>query len=168
MKLPKFFRKLTIVSIWPFVGSIIAIIILLIISGGNLSEPMLSIITGVMIVAGVSFVTMIGSIIADPLVRAIENALLRQFGQPATATVLEFYGIKMGTDKGRTLYDGVRVKVEVHPSEGGSFESVAEDTSDEVWMQLQNGATFPVKYDPRTREVAFVKPKKMKTKKYDF
>jgi len=33
---------------------------------------------------------------------------------------------------------------------------------------LRQGESFPVKYDPRTKEVALVMPRKMKPKRKDF
>ena len=103
------------------------------------------------------------------LVCIIENALLRWFGQPATATVLDFHGIKTGNNRYTgNEYNGVRVKLEVHTPEGGSFVNVAEDSS-AVGEQLEEGKSYPVKYDPLTKEVALVAmPKQPKPKEKDF
>ena len=100
------------------------------------------------------------------LVCIIENALLRWFGQPATATVLDFHGIKTGNNRYTgDEFNGVRVKLEVHLPNGESFVNVAEDTTD-VGLQLREGESFPVKYDPLTKEVALVAmPKQPKEKK---
>ena len=123
---------------------------------------MLATVSGIL--AGLSYFTFMG---AATLVRIIENAVLRRFGQPATATVLDFHGIKTGTWHGHTTYGGMRAKLEVHPPDGGSFVAVAEDTFD-VGLQLQMGESLPVKYDPLTKEVALMMPKQPKTKEKDF
>jgi hypothetical protein len=114
------------------------------------------------LLAGLSFCTfMFGA----PLVRIIENVLLRQFGKPATATVLESYDITSGNGRKRT-YAGTRYKLEVSLPDGGSFEGVAEDGVD---AGLGQGISFPVKYDPRTKDVARLVTKLRKEKKtYDF
>jgi len=96
--------------------------------------------------AGLSFGTfMFGA----PLVRIIENAPLRQFGQLATAIVLESYDITSGSGRKRT-YGGTRYKLEVHLPDGGSYVGVAEDSVD---AGLEQGSSFPVQYDPLTKDV---------------
>jgi len=159
MKLPQFIRKLVPLSIVVFVLSCIAFGFLLI-----SPWPWLAAVS--VVLAGISYIIFMG---AATLVRIIENALLRQFGQPATATVLDFYGIKTGTSHGWTTYGGVRVKLEVHPPDGGSFEAIAEDSYD-ISLQLREGGSVPVKYDPGTKEVALVMPRvtKEKVKEKDF
>jgi len=153
MKLPQLIRKLVPLSIAVFVLSCIAFSFLIV-----SPWPWLTAVS--VVLAGISYVIFMG---AATLVRIIENAFLRRFGQPATATVLDFYGIKTGTWHGHTTYGGTRVKLEVHPPDGGSFEAVAEDTFD-VGLQLQMGESLPVKYDPLTKEVALMMPKQPKTK----
>jgi hypothetical protein len=105
---------------------------------------------------------------AASLVRIIENAHLRRFGQPATAKVLDLHWIKTGQYSWGNMYNNVRVKLEVRLPDGGSFEAVAEDTTD-VSEQLEEGKSYPVKYDPLTKEVALVAmPKQPKPKEKDF
>jgi hypothetical protein len=163
MKLPKFFRKLGSISIPIFLVSLFASGILGIVLINNLSGP-LTVVMGVMlIVMGVSFVTMIGSIIAAPLARIIENAILRQFGEPASATVLETYDITSGSGPRGGQYLGTRFKLDVHPSRGGPFVGVAEDVLRGMTF-IDAGDNVSVKYDPYTKEVALVMPKKMKIK----
>jgi hypothetical protein len=157
MKLPQLIRKLVPVSIAVFVISFIAFIFFF-----GTEWNFLAIVSGVL--AGLSYVTFMG---AATLVRVIENAVLRRFGQPATATVLDFHGIKTGTWHGHTTYGGMRAKLEVHHPDGESFIAVAEDTFD-VGLQLRQGETLHVKYDPRTKEVALVMPRQPKTKEKDF
>jgi hypothetical protein len=157
LKLPQLIRKFVPVSIAIFVVSFTSVFFF-----GAARLNLLATVSGVL--AGLSYITFMG---AATLVRIIENALLRRFGQPATATVLDFHGIKTGTRHGHTKYGGMRAKLEVHPPDGGSFIAVAEDAYD-VGLQLGIGESFPVKYDPRTKEVALVMPKKMKTKRKDF
>ena len=157
MKLPQLIRKLVPISIAVFVVSFIAAIFFF-----GTQWNLLATMSGVL--AGLSYITFMG---AATLVRIIENAVLRRFGQPAIATVLDFHGIKTGTWHGHTTYGGMRAKLEVHPPDGGSFVAVAEDTFD-VGLQLRQGETLHVKYDPRTKEVALVMPRQPKTKKEDF
>jgi hypothetical protein len=157
MKLPQLIRKLIPFSIAVFVVSFIATIFFF-----GTQWNLLATVSGVL--AGLSYVTFMG---AATLIRIIENAILRRFGQPATATVLDFYGIKTGTWHGHTTYGGMRAKLEVHPPDGGSFVAVAEDTYD-VGLQLRMGGIFPVRYDPRTKEVALVMPRQPKMKEKDF
>ncbi len=155
MKLPQFIRNLVPVSIAIFVISFIAIFFF---SAADLN--LLAIISG--IIAGLSYFTFMG---AATLIRVIENALLRQFGQPATAKVLDFRGIKTGTRHGHTMYGGMRAKLEVIPLKGETFIAVAEDSYD-IGLQLEVGKLLPVKYDPLTREVALaISPKTVKKSK---
>ena len=167
MKLPEFFHKLGSISIPIFVVSLLATIALGVFFTGSLSGPMIAVKIVLLIAAGVSFVTMIFSIIVAPQIRVVENAVLRRFGQPATAKVLDFYGIKTGTLHGLTEYAGVRAKLEVHLPGGGTFVAVTEDTY-EAGLQLRQGESFPVKYDPRTKAVALVMPAKATKIKKDF
>jgi hypothetical protein len=148
MKLPQLIRKLVPLSIAVFVLSCIAFSFLII-------SPWPWLTAVAVVLAGISYFIFMG---AATLVRIIENALLRRFGQPATATVLDFYGIKTGTSHGWTTYGGMRVKLEVHLPEGGSFEAVAEDSYN-VGLQLREGGSVPVKYDPGTKEVALAMPR---------
>jgi len=167
MKLPEFFHKLGSISIPIFVVSFLATISLGVFFASNLSGPVVFLKSVLLIVTGLSFVTMIFSTIAAPQIRVIQNAALRRFGQPATAKVLDFYGIKTGTIRGLTEYAGVRVKLEVHLPDGGTFGAVTEDTFD-AGLQLRQGESIPVKYDPGTKQVALVMPAKEKAKKKDF
>ncbi len=161
MKLPKFFRSLMYASIPVFVVSMILVVILMLIFGEDLSAlegTVVNIAGGVTVV---SFITMSGSIIANPLVRFIENALLRRFGSSATATVIDLYYVQSGTQRGRKLIEAVRIKLEVRDPDGGKFTGVAEDNSSMAYM-LNSGQTVQVKFDPRTREVALDLPGKPK------
>lgn len=159
MKLPKFFRSMMYVSIPIFIVSLILFLILLAVFGpdsSNLEDTVTMVAGGIVVL---SFLTMVGGIILDPLVRFTENMLLRSFGRPATATVMDFYYIESGTNKGRKLVEAVRIKLEVRDPDGGKFTGVAED-GPEVGLHISNGQTVPVKFDPRTREVALDLPKK--------
>lgn len=168
MKLPKFFRWLMYASIPVFVVSLILVIILMLIFGEELSALETTVVNIVGGVAVISFITMSGSIIAGPLVRFIENMLLRTFGRSATATVRDLNYVNSGTNKGRKLIEAVRIKLEVHDPNGGSFVGVAEDVPS-VGFQVDKGQTVPVKFEPRTREVALDLPKVRKMKvKNDF
>jgi uncharacterized protein (TIGR02588 family) len=163
MKLPKFFRSMMYISIPVFIVALILFVILLAIFGPNSSklEDMITMVTGGVVV--LSFLTMVGGIILDPLVRFTENALLRSLGRSTTATVMDFYYIESGTNKGRKLVEAVRIKLEVRDPDGGKFTGVAEDRP-EIGLHIRNGQTVPVKFDPRTREVALDLPKKPKVK----
>jgi len=60
------------------------------------------------------------------------------------------------------LYGGTRYKLQVSLPDGSSFVGVAEDGVD---AGLEQGSSFPVKYDPLTKEVALVAmPKQAKAK----
>jgi hypothetical protein len=103
------------------------------------------------------------SFIGMLVVRDIENAILRRFGESAKATVRAF----ATTNESVNRVGVYRVKLEVHPSGGEPFVAVAEDAFRIVNM-VKPGDTVSVKYDPRTKEVALVMPRKMKTKMEDF
>ncbi len=152
MKLPQLIRKLIPVAIILFVLSCIGTFVFL-----SLPSQWNWLAAIAVLLAGVSFGTfMFGA----PLVRIIENALLRQFGQPATATVLESYDITSGNGRKRT-YGGTRYKLQVSLPDGGSFVGVAEDGVD---AGLEQGSSFPVKYDPLTKDVVRVVSKLRKEK----
>ena len=170
MKLAKIFHTLGLVSVGVFIVSLFALIILGFAFGSQPSTLKWVVIIAGGIVTGVSFVTMLGSFIAEsllPLIRNNQRAALRRNGQPATATVLDFYGVKGGTYQLWREIKGVRIKLKVHLPDGGSFETVVEDTF-EVGLQLRQGQTFPAKYDPRTKDVALVMPAKAAEEKKDF
>ncbi len=161
MKLPKFFRSLMYASIPVFLVSMVIFIIVIGMTGEgqpNFWETVSYFVGGVMIL---SFITMTGSIILEPLVRASENALLRRLGKSTTATVMDFYYIDSGTNKGRKIIEAIRIKLEVHDPDGGTFIGVAED-SPQMGLRIVNGQTVPVKFDPRTHEVALDLPGRQK------
>jgi len=157
MKLPQLIRKLVPVAIVLFVLSCIGTFVFL-----SLPSQWTWLSAVAVVLAGLSFCTfMFGA----PLVRIIENAFLRQFGQPATATVLESYDLTSGSGRRRT-YAGTRYKLEVHLPDGGSFVGVAEDGVD---AGSEQGSSFPVKYDTLTKDVVRVVSKVRKEKnKHDF
>lgn len=161
MKLPQLIRKLIPLWIVVFVLSCIGTF-----AAFALPFPWTWLSAVAVFLAGVSYMNFM---FTASLICIIENAYLRRFGQPATATVLDFHGIKTGNNRYTgNEYVGVRVKLEVHTPEGGSFEAVAEDTSEVGW-QLEEGKSYPVKYDPLTKEVALVAmPKQPKPKEKDF
>ena len=141
MKIPQFIRKLIPLAIVLFVLSCIGCFAFLLLPSQWSWLSALAVV-----LAGVSFCTfMFGA----PLVRILENAYLRSFGQPATATVLESYDITSGNGRKRT-YGGTRYKLAVSLPDGGSFEGVAEDGVD---AGLEQDSSFPVKYDPLTKDV---------------
>jgi hypothetical protein len=157
MKLPQFIRKLVPLAIVLFVLSCIGTFGFLM-----LPSQWTWLSAASVVVAIVSFGTfMFGA----PLVRIIENAYLRAFGQPATAIVLESYDITSGNGRKRT-YGGTRYKLAVSLPGGGSFEGVAEDG---VQDGLEQGGSFPVKYDSLTKDVVRIVSKAPKGKyKPDF
>ena len=160
MKLPQLIRKLIPLWIVIFVLSCIGSMAFL-----ALPFPWILLSAVSVVLAGISYMNFM---FTASLICIIENAYLRRFGQPATATVLDFHGIKTGNNRYTgNEYVGVRVKLEVHLPDGGSFEAVAEDTSD-VGFQLRERESVPVKYDPLTKEVALVMPKQPKPKEKDF
>ena len=161
MKLPQLIRKLIPLWIVVFVLSCLGTF-----AAFALPYPWILLSAVFVFLAGVSYMNFM---FTASLICIIENAYLRRFGQPATATVLDFHGIKTGNNRytGKE-YLGVRVKLEVHTPEGGSFEAVAEDTSEVGW-QLEEGKSYPVKYDPLTKDVVRMVSKVRKEKKqYDF
>lgn len=164
MKLPKFFRSLMYFSIPVFVVSMILVIILMLIFGEDLSALETTVVNLVGGVVVISFLTMSGSIIANPLVRFIENTILRFIGIPSTAKVIDLYYVESGTQRGRKLIEAIRIKLEVRNPDGGSFIAVAEDNTSMAY-QLSQGQTVPVKFEPRTKEVALDLPKKPKMKR---
>jgi hypothetical protein len=156
MKLPKLFRKLT-----PILAIVFSVfLVLAMFLGGDLSSVVSKILWFMFYVVLVAFVV---NIIGLLTFRPIANALLRRFGESATATVLAV----AGTNESVNRVGVYRVRLEVHPASGGSFIAVAEDAIRIVNM-VGSGDTVSVKYDPRSKEVALVMPAKAKWKKADF
>jgi hypothetical protein len=156
MKLPKLFRKLL-----PISAVVVAIAMAARVIFDSAQLSLLSKVSEILF--GLSLLVLLISFIGVLVVREIENALLRQFGEAATATVLAVIGVNERVNRVQVY----RVKLEVHPSGGEPFIAVAEDVIRFINM-VDTGDTVSVKYDPRTKEVALVWPKSMKTKKLDF
>jgi len=156
MKIPRLFRKLA-----PIFGIACGVFLLAASIFGIAEWKTLAAASGILMAVSfvLAFVFLIGSIV----VRNLENALIRRFGEPATAMVRAVEGINE-RDNRVSVY---RVKLEVHPSSGESFVSVAEDAI-RMSNYLSPGDSVSVKYDPSTKEVALVMPKKIKVKKEDF
>ena len=153
MKLSRLFLILTIISGAVFMVSFFA--------APQLKLP--SALSGAL--AGVSFVTLIvSSIVGKYAASDAGNAIVRRFGESATAKVLAVRQTNGMMVNGQGVW---RVKLEVHPSGGEPFVAVAEDLFPTVFG-VDEGDTVSVKYDPRTKEVALVKRKKMKKKEEDF
>jgi hypothetical protein len=163
MKLPRFFRSLMYFSLRVFLISLVLIIVLLAVFDTDLPGAQRTAANSVGGVVIISFLCMSGSIILDPLTRVTENALLRRFGRSATAEVLDLYYVESGTQRGFKLIEATRVKLEVHDPQGGSFIAVAEDGT-RLGGRLSAGQTVPVKFDPRTHEVALDLPPRPKMK----
>ncbi len=156
MKFPKLFRKLT-----PILAVAVGVFMA---AAAFLNSPEKTFLGTV---AQTLFIVSLGllaiCIVGLLVFRSIENALLRQFGKPATATVLAV-AVTNERVNGVHVY---RVKLEVHPTGEKSFIGVAEDVM--RWGNLVTaGDTVPVKYDPFTKEVALVFPKRVKKKEDDF
>jgi len=163
--LPQLLRKLMPVSIVVFV--IVTILACVVLAGGSfLSGSMRgyasAILLGLVILWGISFIIMMVLALGVPLIRSIENALLRGLGKSGTATVED---IRTMIEHGRYGHDrivAVRIKLNVHTPESGTFESVAEDSGD-AWdngdSELKVGQEVQVKYSPLTREVVLMTPK---------
>ncbi len=156
MKLPKFFRKSVPVS---------AIVTALAMGAqlffASLQWSLLSTLAGFLF--QVSLFVLVVSFIGMLVFRDIENALLRRFGEPATAVVL---ATAMTNERVNRIHV-YRVKLEVRPSHGGSFEAVAEDVFRFANIPVV-GNTVSVKFDPRTKEVAILLPGRTAPKKDDF
>ena len=170
MKLAKIFHRLGLIALWVFLVSLIPLIILATVFGSHPSGLQWLAIFAVLFVTGISFITTFGSFIAEPLVLLAGRAgraNLRRNGQAATATVLDFKGVSEENYSGWKNILGVRAKLKVYLPDGGSFEAVTEDSFD-VGLQLRQGEKFPVKYDPRTKEVVLDMPKKVVKDAKDF
>ena len=74
----------------------------------------------------------------------IKNAILRRFGEPASAKILAVRQTGVMTNRGGVW----RVKLEVHPSAGEHFIAVAEEY---FWnsIDMDSGDTVSVKYISR-------------------
>ncbi len=156
MKLPKFFRRFTPIS-GVAVGVTMAARAIF-----NTEQPsLLSTVLGILF--GISLFALVISFTAMLIVRDMENALLRRFGKPATATVRAV----ASTNESVNRVGVYRVKLEVRPSGSEPFVAVAEDAIRMVNM-MDPGDTVSVKYDPLTKEVALIMPGKMKTSMEDF
>ena len=156
MKLPKFFRKFTPISAI-LVGVAMVLRMFLYTDPPNLLSTISEIIFFLSLFA--FFTSLFGLLV----VRSLENALIRRFGESATATVLAV----ATTNKSVNRVGVYRVKLEVHPPNGESFINVAEDVI-RISHLMRAGDTVPVKYDPYTRETALILPKKIKLKGEDF
>jgi hypothetical protein len=156
MKIPRLFRKLT-----PIFGIACGVFLLAASIFGIAEWKTLAAVSGTLM--GISFVLTFVFLIGSIVIRNLENALLRRFGEPATATVLAVADVN---ERDNYVYV-YRVKLEVHPSGGEPFVAVAEDAI-RFSNYLSTGDTVSVKYDPPTKEVALVMPKKIKVKKEDF
>jgi len=153
MKLSKLFLMLTIISGAVFIISFFA--------APQLKLP--SALSGAL--AGVSFVTLIvSSIVGIYAASDAGNAIVRRFGETATAKVLAIRQTDGPLVNGQGIW---RVKLEVQPSSGEPFVAVAEDQFLTVFG-VDVGDIVSVKYDPRTKEVALVMPRQPKTKEKDF
>lgn len=116
-----------------------------------------------LILAALGFILMMGGLVGSVVVRFMENAEVRKVGQSATAKVLAVHETGEWDNNSPVL----RIKLEVHPPDGASFETVAEDVVPSFQMgMLEPGSKVPVKYDPRTKHVALEKAKR--TKEEDF
>ncbi len=112
--------------------------------------------------AGLLLVAVMVSAIGFFAARDLENALLRRWGQSATATVLAVRDTHE-RDNGRRVK---RIKLAVQPPHGAPFEAVAEDILSSLEIgPVSPGTAVAVKYDPRTREVALESFKSPKTKR---
>ncbi len=169
MKLPQFFRKLMYISIWVFAGVSIVPFIALPIAGIfhiTVSERVGTILLTVGVAVWViSFIGMMGSMAAAPLIRWAENAGLRSVGTSATATILDSYKVTEGQTRFGPNVVGARYKLRVRTPQGETFEAVTEVSTDEFFRATMAGMfgvgkEVPVKYDPLTKEVALIIPKK--------
>lgn len=156
MKLPKFFRRFT-----PIAAIAVGVAMVARIFFGATPPDLLSTLSGfafevALFVLAFSFIGML-------VARDVENALIRRFGEPATATVLAIEP----TNESVNRVGVYRLKLQVQPAQAESFVAVAENAIRIVNMP-DTGNTVPVKYDPRTREVALEMPGTIKTKTEDF
>ncbi len=166
MQLPKFLRKLIWISMAVFVVALVTTAVLSGIYQPNdtsnlLKLPLPMLITTILTM--ISFFLIPGAFIGSIIVRTAENAGLRHFGESATAKVLAIHTTGE-RDNGSPV---MRIKLEVHPPNGAPFEAVAEDVIPfSQFMNISEGATVSVRYDPNTKEVALEKIKR--TKAEDF
>ncbi len=179
MKLPQFFRKLMYIALWIFLGVNIAPFVAVPIAGifhiQVPDEVGSALLTGLVILWVISFITMMGSMIAPPLIRSVENMGLRRLGTSGTATIIDFHTVTEGHSKWGPSVVAVRLKLKVHTPEGETFEAIAKSSADEYYAanaegSLEIGREVPVRYDPLTKEVALVisRQKKPKVKKPDW
>lgn len=156
MKLPRFFRKFT-----PIAGvvAMLAMAARVLFDDAGLSLP--SRLSEFVFIASLAAFAV--SFIGMLVFRSIVNALLHRFGESGTAIVRAVEG----TNESVNRVGVYRVKLEVHPSGGAPFVAVAEDAIRIVNM-IDPGDRVSVKYDPRTKEVALVMPRKMKPIREDF
>ena len=168
MKLPKFLRRLTLISFIIFMVLITTSVILSAVL--NHPAPLMQLPWPEkysIILAGVSFVVMLLSWFGSLIARSLENASLQRSGLPASAKVLAI------RDTGETDNQNpvVRVKLKVYPEGGTPFEAVAEDLISRLAVaDLEPGSKVAVRYNPKTKEVALehVKSSKAAKKEADF
>ncbi len=161
MQIPKLLRSLAMASMYVFSFSCIASVIFGVLyqpKGGSLLDLPLPLLLAELLAAA-AFIAMLGGFIGSILARSLENAGLRRLGQYATAQVLDY----RYTGERDNRDPVVRIKLQVLPPGGEPFEAVAEDVLSMLDMSsLVSGSMVPVRYDPATKEVALVKPKRAK------
>ena len=109
-----------------------------------------------LIIATVSFVIMIASLVGSVILGKAENESLRRSGLAATAKVLAV------DDTGITINKNpvARIKLEVYPPSGTPFEAVAEELISRLEVgSISPGVEVTVRYNPITREVALERVK---------
>ena len=99
----------------------------------------------------VSFTLMVAGYAFSLTFDAILNGLLRRFGQPATARVIDRYNTGISTGRVSHIW---RVKLRVRTDSGEEFEAVTEDQGGGGDV----GGDVPVRYDPLTKSVAIMRP----------
>ena len=166
MKLPKLLRTLTTISLIVGIVSILANVILSVFLDDH-PVPLLQLPRTelALLLAVVSFVVMIASLVGSVLVREAENAGLRRSGLAATAKVLAVHDTRVTVNKDPV----VRIKLEVYPPGGTPFEAVAEELISRLEVgSISPGAEVSVRYKPTTREVALERVKTSQAKTDDF
>lgn len=157
MKLPKFLRTLATLSLIVGLVSLFGNIFLSIFLDDDLVLLFqLSRTELALIIATVSFVVMVASLVSSIILSQAENESLRRSGLVATAKILAV------DDAGITFNNNpvARIKLEVYPSSGTPFEAVTEELISRLEVgRISPGMEVRVRYNPTTREVVLERVK---------
>jgi len=155
MIIPKFLRALTWVSIPVFVLALAGWASLYNANPETLPDWLrassLALLSGMEILAGVSFILMLTAYNFSLLFDWALSGLLRRFGKPATATIIARHNTGILVGRWAHIW---RIELRVHPVGKEEFHAITED----MGSGGSEGTKVSVRYDPLTKAVAILRP----------